>query len=109
MQNLRTQELAKILSDASLRGFDPYFSAAQDALVETARAVTRFQPFNSSHEGFAVLQEEVHELWDAIGSNDLVEAREQAIQVAAIALRFIAEMPPTKKYEPREKEDSCRS
>ena len=46
----------------------------------------KFKPFNSSHEGFAVLKEEVDELWDAIKSNDLSAAQKEAIQVAAMAL-----------------------
>jgi NTP pyrophosphatase (non-canonical NTP hydrolase) len=71
--------------------------AAHLATEEAVRAIKKFKPFNSSHEGFAVLWEEVDELWDAVKSNDLVAARKEAVQVAAMALRFIAEVPTTKE------------
>lgn len=73
--------------------------AARYAVDEAQRAMEKFKPFNSSHEGFAVLREEVDEMWDAIKANDLPHARKEAIQVAAMALRYIAETPKTKHYE----------
>jgi NTP pyrophosphatase (non-canonical NTP hydrolase) len=49
--------------------------------------------FNSTHEGFAVLKEEVDELWDAVKANESKQRlREEAIQVAAMAIRFIQEL-----------------
>lgn len=68
------------------------------ATVEAARAIEKFKPFNSSHEGYAVLKEEVDEMWAAIKQNDLEHARKEAIQVAAMALRYIAEVPGIKAY-----------
>lgn len=70
--------------------------AAKLAKEEAFRAVARFKPFNSSHEGWAVLYEEVCEMWKAIMENDLEAARAEAIQVTAMGLRFIAEVPGTK-------------
>ena len=53
-------------------------------------ATSKFPPFRSPHEGYGVLLEEVDELWDAIKSNDSLAAqRGEAIQVAAMAIRFI--------------------
>jgi hypothetical protein len=49
--------------------------------------------FNSTHEGFAVLKEEVDELWDEVkqdGSKRELQA--EAVQVAAMAIRFIQEL-----------------
>jgi hypothetical protein len=43
--------------------------AARDALVEAGTATTAWPPFNSAHEGFAVLKEEVDELWDHVKTN----------------------------------------
>jgi len=59
---------------------------------EYSRAVQLFPRFNSRHEGYAVLLEEVDELWDAIKSkdgdgNDFLEA----IQVGAMALRLLTD------------------
>ena len=64
---------------------------ASDKIVsEYLRASKKFPKFNSRHEGYAVIKEEVDELWDAIKGNyssDLVE--EEAVQVGAMALRFL--------------------
>lgn len=51
---------------------------------------------NSAHEGFAVLHEEVDELWDHVKTNqnrrDLDAMKTEAIQVAAMATRFAVEV-----------------
>jgi hypothetical protein len=51
---------------------------------------------NSAHEGFAVLAEEVDELWDHVkvkqGKRDVPEMVYEAVQVAAMALRFIIDV-----------------
>jgi hypothetical protein len=61
--------------------------------LEQAKAI--WPPFNSAHEGFAVLKEEVDELWDEIKVNqkrrDLPKMYKEAKQVAAMALRFMRE------------------
>jgi len=64
-----------------------------EIFAEWARARSKFGPFASQHEGFAVLLEEVdelkHEVWTDGG---IVRMREEAIQVAAMALRFITDV-----------------
>ena len=60
--------------------------------LESARDNFPF-PFNSTHEGYAVLREEVDELWDCVKSNvgrDVM--RREAIQIAAMAVRFIEDL-----------------
>lgn len=51
--------------------------------------------FNSAHEGFAVLKEEVDELWDIVKTKqkdrDLNQMQSEALDVAAMALRFAEE------------------
>jgi len=95
-------------------------SITTDVLMELASAEAKFKPFNSSHEGYAVILEELDELWDVVKLNpkkvfvppeilmelasrhdherrirDYQEAerkkmmRAEAIQVAAMATRFI--------------------
>lgn len=55
-----------------------------------------FGPFNSAHEGFAILLEEVDELkahvWAKQKNRDLKAMRKEAIQVAAMAVRFALEV-----------------
>lgn len=58
--------------------------------VETAEA--KFAPMNSAHEAYGVLLEEVDELWAHVKTNqkrrDIEAMRKEAIQVAAMAVRF---------------------
>lgn len=79
-------------------------------LEEYNRASSMYEPFNSAHEGFAVLKEEVDELWDEVKKNPHKSPtaiktdpernirvhkeamRAEAIQVAAMALRFLRDI-----------------
>ena len=65
--------------------------AAEDAVNESKRAVDKFGFFCSAHEAYAVLLEEVDELWADIKANNPEGIREEALQVAAMALRIAAE------------------
>ncbi|MDR5728819.1 MAG: hypothetical protein RB191_15460 [Terriglobia bacterium] len=75
---------------------DKYDRAACDALAEVLRAKDKWPPFNSAHEGFAVLLEEVDELkahvWTRQSKRDIKKMRAEAIQVAAMAIAFAAEV-----------------
>ena len=65
----------------------------EDCKLEYERASGMFPQFNSPHEGYAILLEEVDELWDEIKGNKkegaLERMRKEAVQVAAMAMRFI--------------------
>lgn len=67
-------------------------------LSEHTKAISKFPKFASPHEGYAILQEEVDELWDAIkgrkrqGNGD--HLKDEAIQVAAMAYRFLRDCVP---------------
>ena len=66
--------------------------------MELTRAQSKFPPFNSGHEGYAVILEELDELWREIRSNQATPGRDErmrkeAVQVAAMALRFLVDMP----------------
>lgn len=60
--------------------------------AEALHASKKFAPFNSSYEGFAVLKEEVDELWDEVKRNDSQKAQAEAIQVGAMAIRFLTDV-----------------
>lgn len=70
--------------------------AAWAARDEAERAATERPAYHSAHEGFAVLLEEVDELkahvWTSQKRRDLDAMRKEALQVAAVALRFIADV-----------------
>jgi len=70
-----------------------------DLIIELVKsefisATNKFGPFHNAHEGYAVLLEEVNELWDNIKLNQSDPDRnnligEEAVQVAAMAIRII--------------------
>lgn len=64
-------------------------------LAEVRREFLRaqkFGAFNSEHEGYAVIAEELDELWDAVKSNDWGSACRESIQVAAMGVRFFYDL-----------------
>jgi hypothetical protein len=67
-----------------------------DVLAELETALDRFPAFNSAHEGFAILKEEVDELWEEVrakqGARDVEAMEKEAIQVAAMAMRFVLDV-----------------
>lgn len=67
--------------------------ALEAVSAETARARKLYPKFNSAHEGYAVLLEEVEELWAEIRLNpakrSAARTKKEATQVAAMALRFL--------------------
>lgn len=81
---------------APQRAFMELAAVGQAAMAEVTRARSNWPPFNTAHEGFAVLLEEVDELkahvWTNQKRRDLAAMKKEAIQVAAMALRFAAEV-----------------
>jgi hypothetical protein len=81
---------------------DHYATAADHALAEVRRAKTLFPAhFVNQHEGYAVILEELDELWDEVKKNqknyDIVAQRKEVLQCAAMCLRFAAELTPTSR------------
>jgi len=63
---------------------------------ELSKAEINFPPLGTYHEGYAVILEELDELWDEIktkaayrSENDVTK---EATQVAAMALRFLIDL-----------------
>lgn len=71
-----------------------YQAAADLALKEIVRAKIKHgdYKFVGAHHGYGVLLEEVDEMWDAIKADKIEQAVKEAVQVAAMAIRFIAEL-----------------
>ena len=61
---------------------------------ELLNAIREFPPFNSPHEGKAVIEEELDELWAHVKANTgrSDAAYREAIQVAAMALRYAVDL-----------------
>jgi len=70
--------------------------AIVEIIREYGRATAKFGTFATAHEGYAVILEELDELWDAIKdkSKGPKEMKEEAIQVGAMALRFLVDCIP---------------
>lgn len=62
--------------------------------AEFFRATKKFGSYNSSHEGYAVIHEELDELWDEVKANKgyTEEAMAEAIQVAVTAIRYVYDL-----------------
>lgn len=59
-------------------------------------ATNKFSPFVSAHEGYAILLEEVDELWEEVKKSpkkrDNAKLIDEAKQVGAMALRFLVDV-----------------
>jgi hypothetical protein len=73
-----------------------YSRELRDVIEELDKALRKHPKFNSAHEGWAVIREEVDELWDEVkvrpAKRRRDKMRKEAIQVAAMALRFALEV-----------------
>ena len=75
-----------------------WINIGRSAIVEELRtALNKYPPFNSGHEGYAIIKEELDELWEVVklkqstpNRNELM--RKEAIQVAAMAIRFLLDL-----------------
>jgi hypothetical protein len=61
-------------------------------LPELRHAQRRFPAFHSGHEGYAVIAEELDELWEDVKRNEGDGAGVEAVQVAAMALRYLVDL-----------------
>ena len=82
----------------SEKGNPPIIDQANMAMVmaEIERARANHGPFNSAHEGFAVIMEELNELWTEVCKKRSTRSQRrmyaEAKQVAAMAIRFMTDI-----------------
>jgi len=62
----------------------------EDLIREIEFAESKFPEYNSMHEGYAIILEELDELWNEIKNKDRNELKvyREALQVACTAIRF---------------------
>ena len=62
--------------------------------AELTAATAAYGSFNSAHEGYAVILEEMDGLWDEVKrqNSDAEAMRHEAIQAAAMCLRFLIDL-----------------
>lgn len=74
----------------------PVKEVVAEVTKELLSAMTNWPRFNSAHEGYGVMLEEFDELWEHVKTNqrkrDLPAMKKEAIQVAAMAIRFALEV-----------------
>ncbi len=72
------------------------YTISNMVIEEYYRATKKFSPFNSVHEGYAIILEELDELWEEIKKKKdkrrTKKMLEEAIHVAAMAMRFANDM-----------------
>ena len=64
----------------------------KDVREELISAVQYHSSFHSRHEGYSVILEELDELWTDIKANNHGPDRREAIQVAAMAIRYVLDI-----------------
>ena len=77
----------------SERGSTAMIKLIDEIYIELEWARLQHPDYHSAHEGYAVILEELDELWDEVkadGPKDRMRA--EAIQVAATAIRFIQDV-----------------
>ena len=66
---------------------------------ELSAAMQRYPSMSSPHEGYAIILEELDELWDEVkpkpANRSIDRMRAEAIQVAAMAMRFAVDITYT--------------
>ena len=71
---------------------DEFTYAIAEVTKEYVKATKKFSEFNSTHEGYAVILEELDELWEEIKNNSTKgPMRKEAVQVAAMGIRFMVD------------------
>lgn len=62
-----------------------------EVIEEYKNSMKKFPEFNTPHEGYAVIKEEVDELWEEVREKEhnYEKMEKECIQIAAMAVKFI--------------------
>ena len=91
----RSKEVEKVKPDTL--PLDPDVKAALKLIGQEVMAARCTHPvFQSAHEGYAVLLEEIEELWEEVrkkrGTRTRERMQEECVQIAAMAIRFLTDV-----------------
>lgn len=83
-----------------------------EAANELGRARQLHGAMRGPHEGYAVILEELDELWDEVRAKepDYGRMRKEALQIAAMALRFVYDVCDSRRaaHEPKGEKPDAR-
>ena len=83
----------KVVADFRMSGIA---RAVKLIIGEYNQTITRNDPLESSYEGWALIKQEVDELWAEIKKGKLngsqEELQREAVQISAMAMRFVVEL-----------------
>ena len=85
-------ELGENIDLKELRLFRELLPLYEEITRELFQATAKFGPFHSPHEGYAVIKEELDELWEEVKRNDGPRQREEVIQLTAMGLRYLYDL-----------------
>jgi NTP pyrophosphatase (non-canonical NTP hydrolase) len=91
---------ARRLAERNSWGGALTYSAMREIAASYTKARAKHAPMRGPHEGYAILLEEVDELWDEIkkwqpDAPNREAMRKEALHVAAMALAFLLEVTPS--------------
>jgi hypothetical protein len=70
--------------------------ATGEVVLELSRAISNYPSMLSPHEGWAIIHEELEELWELVrkqqAHHDLSAMRKEACQIAAMGIRFMVDL-----------------
>lgn len=91
------QTTANYLQEHGTIGGKTLAEVLREVGEEVAKAEAAWPPMNSAHEGFGVIYEEFNvelaaHIWTNQNKRDLDAMRKEAVQVAAMAVRFVRDV-----------------
>ena len=89
-----TREDWLLIAEANGRLPKLAFQIINECGFELEKAIRKHGPMHVPHEGYAVILEELDELWDEVKRQKIDRAamRKEALQVAAMAMRFLLDV-----------------
>ncbi len=94
VQRLAEANAHALLAAEDAMGGHPAMRVAMEAANELVAAIGQHDAMATPHHGYAVILEELDELWEGVKSNAGrgLQARKEALQVAAMGMRYVLDL-----------------